>query len=570
MKKNILTSVLSLLLITSCNDSFLDKSPLDKLSEDKYFQTENDLNTYSLSFYPLLEGYGKNFEKAEMLSRDEMSDNMAPSTANNVAAGLHLVPNSNSDGDIGKIWQWETLRNVNYFLARCSRADVSPEVLAQYQAEARFFRAYIYFPKIKAYGNVPWINKDLTVNDEELLYSNQMPRFEVVDSVLADINFAVQHLPEKGKEATAKINKDVALAFKARFCLYEGSFRKYHGLGQEEEMLREALAAAKELEESKHYTLYTTGNPQKDYQDLFIQDDLNGNPEMIFHRHYVLDKLTHNMVCATAGSMTKSLIESFLCADGTPVALNKDYSDETMQEELKDRDPRLQQICIYPGTTQHQVNIGKPGIPGTASNNTSTGYQLLKYYREDQVLMNARNYTDAPVFRYAETLLIYAEAAAELGQCDQNVLDKTINVLRDRAGMPHLSVNVGFEDPTIKELYPNVSNLIREIRRERRVELACEGYRYDDLMRWKCGKLLEKPFLGMHFVQSQYPEVKARKYGDTSTTDFSITLDKNGYIDVYQSKYPQGFTFNENKHYYMPLPLDQITMNTNLKQSPGW
>lgn len=276
------------------------------------------------------------------------------------------------------------------------------------------------------------------------------------------------------------------------------------------------------------------------------------------------------MVCATGKSMTKSLIESFLCADGTPVSLNKNYSDATMQDELKERDPRLLQICIYPGTTQHQVNIGKPGIPGTASNNTSTGYQLLKYYREDQVLMNARNYTDAPVFRYAETLLIYAEAAAELGLCDQNVLDKTINVLRDRAGMPHLSVNVGYEDPTIKELYPNVSNLIREIRRERRVELVCEGYRYDDLMRWKCGKLLEKPFLGMRFVQSQYPEVKARKYGDTSTTDFSITLDKNGYIDVYQAKYPQGFTFNESKHYYMPLPLDQLTMNTHLKQSPEW
>lgn len=570
MKNNILTSVLSLLLITSCNDSFLDKSPLDKLSEDKYFQTENDLNTYSLSFYPLLEGYGKNFEAAEMLSRDEMSDNLAPTTANNVAAGLHLVPNSNSDGDIGKIWQWENLRNINYFLARCGRADVSPEVLAQYQAEARFFRAYFYFPKIKAYGNVPWVSKDLTVNDNELLYSSQMPRFDVVDSVLADINFAVQYLPEKGKEATGKISRDVALAFKARFCLHEGSFRKYHGLGEEEEMLREALSAAKELEESKRYSIYSTGNPDKDYQDLFIQDELDGNPEMIFYRHYVLDKLTHNMVCATGKSMTKSLIESFLCADGTPVSLNKNYSDATMQDELKERDPRLLQICIYPGTTQHQVNIGKPGIPGTASNNTSTGYQLLKYYREDQVLMNARNYTDAPVFRYAETLLIYAEAAAELGLCDQNVLDKTINVLRDRAGMPHLSVNVGYEDPTIKELYPNVSNLIREIRRERRVELVCEGYRYDDLMRWKCGKLLEKPFLGMRFVQSQYPEVKARKYGDTSTTDFSITLDKNGYIDVYQAKYPQGFTFNESKHYYMPLPLDQLTMNTHLKQSPEW
>lgn len=570
MKNNILTSVLSLLLITSCNDSFLDKSPLDKLSEDKYFQTENDLNTYSLSFYPLLEGYGKNAEAPEMLTRDEMSDNMASTTANSVAAGLHLIPNSNSDGDIGKIWQWENLRNINYFLARCGRADVSQEVLAQYQAEARFFRAYFYFPKIKAYGNVPWISKDLTVDDEDLLYSSQMPRFELVDSVLADINFAIQNLPEKGKEETGKINKDVALAFKARFCLYEGTFRKYHGLGQDEEILREVLAAAKELEESKHYSLYSTGNPEKDYQDLFIQDDLAGNPEMILYRHYALDKLTHNMVCATGKSMTKSLIESFLCADGSPVTVNPNYSDATMQDELKDRDPRLLQICIYPGTTQHQANIGKPGIPGTASNNTSTGYQLLKYYREDQVLMNHRNYTDAPVFRYAETLLIYAEAAAELGLCDQSVLDKTINVLRERAGMPHLSVNVGYEDPTIKNLYPKVSNLIREIRRERRVELACEGYRYDDLMRWECGKLLEEPFLGMRFVQSQYPEVKARKYGDTSTTDFSIALDKNGYIDVYQAKYPQGFTFNESKHYYMPLPLDQLTMNTNLKQSPEW
>lgn len=570
MKKNILTSVLSLLLIASCNDSFLDKSPLDKLSEDKYFQTEKDLETYSLSFYPLFEGYGKDFAMPDILGRDEMSDNMAPSTANDIAAGLHLVPNSNSDGSIGKIWKWEDLRNVNYFLAKCIRAKVSPEVLAQYQAEARFFRAYVYFPKIKAYGSVPWFSKDLTVNDEELLYSSQTPRFEVVDSVLADINFAIQYLPEKGKEATGRINKDVALAFKARFCLHEGSFRKYHGLGQDEEMLYEALNAAKELEESEHYSLHSTGNPKKDYQDIFIQDDLAGNSEMIFYRHYVLDKLTHSTSRSSGLSMTKSLINSFLCSDGTPVSLNKNYSDATLQDELKDRDLRLLQICIYPGTTQHQENIGKPGIPGTTSNNTTTGYQLLKYYREDQMLLPARNYIDAPVFRYAETLLIYAEAAAELGLCDQNVLDKTINKIRDRAGMPQLSVNVGYEDPSIKELYPGVSNLIREIRRERRVELACEGYRYDDLMRWKCGKLLERPFLGMRFEQSQYPEVKAREYGDTTMTDFNITLDKDGYIDVYQAKYPQGFNFDEKKHYYMPLPLDQITMNTNLKQSPGW
>lgn len=570
MKKIIIASLITLSLFTGCNDSFLDKSPLDKLSENNFFETEEDLKNYCNTFYPMIEGYGLNHGGSQMLSRDDMSDNIAPSTANTVAAGLQLVPNSNSDGDIGKLWEWKDLRNVNYFLARCSRANISPERLAIYQSEARFFRAYFYFFKVKAYGDVPWINKDLTVNDDDILYAGRTPRFEVVDSMLADLDYAILHLPEKGKEEEGRINTDVALAFKARFCLHEGTFRKYHGLGEAEKMLQQALNAAKTLEERNYYSIYSTGDINNDYKDLFIQEDLAGNSEMIYYHHYVLDKLTHSAVVQSGKSMTKSLMESFLCSDGLPVSVNPDYSDASIQEELENRDPRLLQICVYPGTTYYQENIGKPGIPGTASNNTTTGYQCMKYFLYEQILMNARNYTDAPVFRYAETLLIYAEAAAELGICDQTVLDKTINKLRDRAGMPHLKVEVGYEDPIIRDLYPNVSNLICEIRRERRVELVCEGYRYDDLMRWKCGKLLEKPFLGMKFVQSQYPEVVARPYGNTEITDFSITLDKNGYIDVYQAKYPQGFTFDENKHYYMPLPLNQLSINQNLKQNPGW
>lgn len=570
MKKIIIASAIILGTLTSCNDSFLDKAPYDKLGEKNFFQTEEDLATYCNSFYPMLEGYGVNFDIPAILVRDEMSDNMAPGTANSVAAGQHIVPNSSEDGDIGKLWKWDQLRNINYFMVRAVKTPVSDEAKNPYLAEARFFRAYFYFPKIKAYGDIPWLEMDLTIEDDEYLYAKRTPRLEVTAKVLADLDYAIDNLPAKGKEKVGRLNKDVAMALKARFCLHEGTFRKYHGLEGAEAILQEALNAAKTLEESKRYSIYSTGDVENDYKDLFIQDDLDGNPEMIFHRHYVLDKLTHTVVSATGGSMTRSLVENFLCTDGLPVSLSPGYSDATLQDELENRDPRLLQICVYPGTTYYQENIGKPGIPGTASNNTSTGYQCMKYFRYDQVLMNARNYTDAPVFRYAETLLIYAEAAAELGVCTQDVLDKTVNKLRDRAGMPHLQANVGYEDPILKEMYPGVNNLVREIRRERRVELACEGYRYDDLMRWKCGKLLEKPFLGIRFVQSQYPEVVARPFGNTSITDFSVALDKDGYIDVYQAKYPQGFVFDESKHYYMPLPLDQLSINTNLVQNPGW
>lgn len=571
MKKHILYFVFIAFLLVSCNDSFLDKAPLDKITEKEYFKTEKDLQTYTLSFYSMFEGYGKDYAAGEMLTRDEMSDNMAPSTANVIAAGMHVVPTSNKDGNIGGLWKWEDLRNVNYFLTHCKNADVANDILVKYQAEARFFRAYFYFSKIKAYGDVPWYSKDLTVEDYDLLYKAKDPREVVVDSVMSDLNFAICYLPEKGEESIGHINKDVAYAFKARFCLHEGTFRKYHGINDCNFYLKEAYNAAKSLEESGNYQIYSTGNPNKDYQDLFIQDDLNGNPEMIFYKHYALDKLTHSAVVNSGKSLTKSLMNSFLCkTSGMPPSLDNTYSDKTLEDELKDRDPRLLQICIYPGTTYFQKTIGKPGIPGTATNNTTTGYQMLKYYRDDQILMNARNYTDAPIFRYAEVLLIYAEAAEELGICNQTILDKTINQLRNRVDMPHLLVNIGFEDPDLKKMYPSVSNLLREIRRERRVELACEGFRYDDLIRWKCGKLLEQPFLGMKFCPDLYPEVKARPYGDTEMKDFSITLDKNGYIDVYQAKYPQGFTFNEDKHYYWPIPLDQLSINPNLTQTEGW
>ncbi len=166
---------------------------------------------------------------------------------------------------------------------------------------------------------------------------------------------------------------------------------------------------------------------------------------------------------------------------------------------------------------------------------------------------------DAPLYRYAEVLLINAEAKAELGQATQSVIDKTINLLRKRAGMPDMVITSLVKDA--KSDFPEIPVLLDEIRRERRVELAIEGLRFEDLLRWKAGRLLNKPVLGMKFVQKQYPK---------AVIGSSIFLNDKGFILPYGKSLPGGRTFDEAKNYYLPLPLDELSLNTNLTQNPGW
>ncbi len=352
-------------------------------------------------------------------------------------------------------------------------------------------------------------------------------------------------------------------------CLYEASFRKYHGLGDYEELYKECADAAFEIIDSDRYEIYSTGHPEKDYYNLFIQEDLSTNSECIMPRVYEAKLLTHNNTRQLEESytgMSRSMFEQYLCADGLPTGVSTTYGSEAAMpaDELAKRDPRLAQSIDNPSLAFKLQGDGTPSyndVPSIDTKYCTTGYHVMKYHSPDPVQWNIGLSTlDVFIFRYAEVLLNYAEAKAELGQCDDEVLDMTINELRDRVDMPHLTAAVGFTDPNWPNYGYELSPLLQEIRRERAVELLGEGFRWDDIVRWKAGKLLENPqsMLGMKVsdtLREQYD-------------DFNRTVNGDGYLVVYPDRNSRKW---DDKLYLHPLPIEETTLNPNLlPNNPGW
>lgn len=556
----------SIMFVTliACNDGFMDRFPTTDINDQNFWHSAKDLELYCNGLYTYIKGHGSGHDNSPLLSGDNQSDNMAPQGYNKVAAGEHIIPESSSDTE----WNWTFIRKCNYFLTRYQQAEISRSEKDAYAAEVYFFKAWDYFEKVKRYGDVPWLTTDLTTDSEEL-FGVRTSRMEVMDSVLACIDWAIDKLPVKKSAVAGRINRDVALILKARICLHEGTFRKYHQIDEPEKFLEAAVEASYTLMKEGNYQIYNTGNVTSDYRTLFCSLDLKDNPEMIYYKAYetgLLGTKTSNAVESNGFeySITKSLIDAYLCECGKPISLCKEHylGDDSIQMELLHRDPRLCQTVCYPGKDLQRMTM-KPAIPGSniSTGNVPTGYQIIKYWVDDleEYLRYQFGILDAPIFRFAEVLLIYAEAKAELGQCTQADLDISVNLLRKRAGMPGMVIDQLVKDPMSD--FPSLPILIDEIRRERRVEFALENMRYDDLMRWKAGKLLEKTVRGMKFVQSQYPSVVIGKH---------IDVDNEGFILPYWNILPNGRKFDESKHYYFPLPTEELVINKNLKQNPGW
>lgn len=575
MKIRYSISLLTLIILAGCNNDFMDRFPKDSIVEENFWNSEGELNQYVNAFYPLTEafaGHESYFVQSKLVEGDLQSDNLVPVNYNLIAAGEYVLPAT------GGGWDWGYIRRANYFLNRYHKTQVADAVKNAKAAEVKVFKALEYFRLVKRFGDVPWLSTDLNTDSPEL-FQPRDSRVLVMDSVLADLNWAILNLRKPTAPASVRINMHVALAVKARICLHEGTFRKYHGLAGGEKFLNQALEASGQLIDSGLYRLYNTGKPEEDYATVFSSLDLAGNPEMILYRRYEPNLLGNGTVrtihdnAINAGA-SKALVESYLCKDGLPVGLSSSYlGDATIENELANRDSRLTQTFVYP-RTKMQKGFPGPAIPGTDFASSSlgagicpTGYQLAKYWRDDQVeyLRIQQGILDAPLIRYGEILLIHAEAAAELGTASQGVLDKTINLLRSRVGMPSLIVGEVETWPGrsgYKLDYRNIASpLLNEIRRERRVELAVENFRYDDLIRWKEGKLLEETVRGMKFVQSVYPGVVVGK---------DIFLDANGYILPYLKPLPNGRVFNESRHYFFPIPTEELILNPQLKQNPGW
>lgn len=597
------------LFMTACNDSFLERIPTNDLNDVAFWKTTTDLesycngiyneagnnSTYSNASYKFMVGFHSatyDVRNEGPYAREVMSDNFASldaghSWANAVAAGIENQPSGNTS--YGG-WSWDLLRRINVFMANYDKVDAEESAKLPYVGEALFFRAWFYLYMVQNYGDVPLITQPLDTSSPEL-FGERTPRKEVMAQVLKDINDACTYLPAE-EWGENRLTKGAALALKSRIGLYEGTYRKYHNLGDEKEFLDACVESSEELMKMG-YELYMTGNPQSDYADLFTMDDMSTCKEVIFYRKYAPSLKRHRMagyVPNLRNGGTKDFIDDYLCIDADmqarPVALSHEYSNETPELEFTNRDPRLSQTFLTPGTEAAKelfvdaslASYKFPRLGDMQSWCSATGYHAIKYYsREQDKLGYGNETTDYPLFRYAEVLLNYAEVKAELGQCSQDVLDKTINLLRDRVGMPHLTINPEMDPKYAKY---GLDALLIEIRRERRVELSFEYLRYQDLMRWAWGDKLKERVLGMRLEDSAFSDPRydgdITKAGtpEAGSNPIYVFVAEDGkqYIDVYGgTNYAvERRSFDPAKDYLRPIPSSAIAANPALGQNPGW
>lgn len=598
------------LMGTSCNDSFLDRQPTNDLNKNVSWKTLNDLEVFSNGIYNeaanntggyyFLLGFTNDPYSAKTIGvvvQEAMSDNYASQDggqtwASAIAAGRETLPSGNPTGYGG--WRWTLLRRCNEFLTNYEKVAAKTEDKNRYAGEALFFRAWFYLDKVQWYGDVPYITQPLETDSPEL-YAKRDPRKQVMDKVLEDINLACSYLPASWSAAKPnRITKGAALALKSRICIYEGTYRKYHNLGDYEKYLQEAVSAGEEAMKLG-YVIYNTGKPKEDYATLFTSEDLGSNKEIMLYRKYENGVLMHRQtgyISNIFAGGTKDFIDDYLCveADGTakPVGLSNSFKEDTPEQVFDNRDPRMAQTFFDPRdfikllNGKEPASLSYPRLGDMSGWVSATGYFLRKYYIKEQNAKGFGNETsDAPILRYAEVLLNYAEAKAELGTITKADLDKSVNLLRKRAGMPDMELS-----PVMDPKYADegISPLLVEIRRERRVELSFELLRYQDLMRWKQGKKLSQRVLGMRLEDSEFTnpryaddkgKIKIFKPGTAGAAKPIYTYEVNGkkYIDVYAgTEYAaEKRSFDEGKHYLHPVPTNVISMNPQLgPNNPGW
>lgn len=572
--------ILTTIIFFSC-ESFLEKSPLSELSPGTYFQTENELKVYTNSFYSIVPG---NPSDGGSSIWGTYIDDEATFSVPTLLTGKREVPTT------GGGWSWENLRNINFFLENVQKFQGSKEVLNHYISLARFFRAWFYYDKIVRFGDVPWYSKTISVNDEDALKKVRDSRKLVIDSILLDIDFAIDNL--RDHKNSKEITKWSALALKSRIFLFEGIFRKYHGIGDYEKMLDQCIKASLELMQSNNYSIYKSTS-DKAYQELFISKDAISE-EIILAREFDLTvPYTHSVNFRTNSSsygrpgVTKQVINSYLMKDGSRFTDIPGYETMEFYEETQNRDPRLSQTIRTPGYKQ----IGEESVSVPDFTASMTGYQYIKFIQAP-VHFRQGNDNDLPIFRYAEILLNYAEAKAERGTISQNDLDISIKLIRDRVAMPNINIVTANSnpDPYLTSQYKNVTGsnkgIILEIRRERRLELIREDFRWDDIKRWKEGHNLTRPFLGMYFPglgeydldkngnidlviyegtepTNKIPSAQYYKLGE-----INLTNGANGGNIIVNPNVPKEF--NENKDYFYPIPTQERILNPNLIQNPGW
>ena len=537
--------------LASCKKGFLDREPLDSVSDVSFWKTEEQLKLAANACY-------SNLRNNNTIAMENMGDNTIyppNSEYQAISAGNYDF----TSGTLNSEWAnlYAAIRRCNHFLENYTKAtNISATALAQYAGEVRFLRAFMYTYLIFLFGDVPLISKTLDIGDEEV-FGPRNKRAEVLEFVFADLDAAAAGLPTTYTATDlGRITKGAAFAWKARVALF---FEKWSI----------AEATAKAVMDLNVYQLYTAGGTAKCYNDLFTYKGklaAGANKETILARPNVAGVSVHNTSReiqvpdqTSRYSPTKSLVDSYLCSDGLPIDKSPLYSESTYADIFKNRDPRMNQTILTPGSAWGGQDDGDADATTNPIFNTpkwnadkkgcitGTGFYFTKYVEVAAVGTVSQDSNDIHHIRYAEVLLTYAEARLEQGTLTQTDIDNTINKLRDRVGMKRM---------VITELAAAGLDLRTEIRRERRIELALEGQRYYDILRWKQGDLLAQDVKGM---KKNLVESFNQQYVATIATDAS------GYFVV-----NTGRKFIAPKNYLWPIPITQLQRNPVLGQNPGW
>ena len=592
-----------MLLSASCED-FLTKVPETDLSPDTFFTTEAELEMWTNNFYAEI------LPEADNLTA-QVADDHYTSSLNAIEKGTRS-PSSASWG----VGTWQPLRRINYFLENNKCAD--PAIKAEYDGVAYFFRAMFYFNKVRQYGDIPYYDKVIGSSDEAMLNKPRDPRGYVMLKICQDLDKAYELLPDKWEAYSVyKVTKDAAMALKSRAALFEGTFRKYHAgteyVPQDEQTFdgitvsskwfleQAAEAASKVMGKHSLYTGNTLGLATKatkaSYREYFILEDAEDSETILSRRYSVALLIRHGIQFNMKNgrhSATARFVNHYLQADGTPIQNRAGWQTLSYRDAFKNRDPRMEQTLHGPSYVAYQ---GKGHEMMTFDRNLS-GYRVIKFISSTDHENATTSTTDYPLLRYAEVLLNYAEAKAELGTLTADDLAKTINVIRARVGMPGLTAVPTEADALMKEYYPNAKGeqlaAILEIRRERTVELFCEGFRQWDLLRWDEGKWLvpstNKRFQGIYVpALGEYDldndgKLDAGFYAKSLSSDDKTTVPAtnqivigggwtlsegdHGYLTYHAA---EDYVWDDTKDYLWPIPVDQRTLTGGaLTQNPGW
>ena len=565
---NIKLSLLIAILIVSTSGcrKDLEQLPETQLIDSGFWKTASDLGYGCNYLYVYLPGLANDPTGSPAPFTDNYSDDAYGSGSGSIGNGSRNAPSRSDE------WTnfYALIRASNNIIEKSATVTGTQAAINKYVGEARFFRAYGYFELIKRFGDVPYVDKTLKSGDAEL-YGTRTARQTVIEKIYADLDFAAANCPQADVQQNAKeygrINRAAALAFKSRVALFEGTWDKYRNLPTASANLKVAVEASKlVIDEAKH-SLYKAQGINSYYYEFQYSDGIDGNPiqrtagpqlnythatnqENILVRLYGANPAnvvaSHNYMrggLEQGGTApTRNLVDTYLNSDGT--IYNGSGGAISTLDEFQNRDPRMAQT-IWNRTMTY------PSNGGLINYNPGTNYRIRKYFSVSDWFPN-QSFLNFNVIRYAEVLLNYAEATYELnGSISDADLNKTINELRNRATANNPALLPLLTNATI----PTGSTMLNEIRRERRVELAFEGFRYWDILRWKIAEtVLPQAVLGRKYFAAENPG---------GTTPVQI----NGFVRLEAASTRK---FNPAKDYLWPLPTNELALNTNLTQNPNW